>query len=229
MIRYINELKNIHENEDVWIIGAGSSMNYVDPSFFDNKITIGLNHVGVKYKTKYIVTKDLVKNGFRELPNSDNPPFNSEFVIASELDKGGLNPVPNYNESMCEVYRKYKSKFYFFKHTKFNDTSVIRKDSNKLFLSTSTITSAVHFGGFIGAKNIIICGHDILAIDNKLYFDEYTKPSNRGVQNFWNKRNFKNDTMILRDIMKKEYGTNIFSLNPFIGFGLEGHTYESLK
>jgi len=229
MVRYINELKNIHENEDVWIIGAGSSMNYVDPSFFANKITIGLNHVGVKYKTKYIVTKDLVKNGFRELPNSDNPPFNSDFVIASEMDKGGLNPVPNYDESVCEVYRKYKSKFYFFKHTKFNDTSVIRKNSNKLFLSTSTITSAVHFGGFIGAKNIIICGHDILAIDNKLYFDEYTKSGSRGVQNFWNNRNFKNDTMILRDIMKKEYGTNIFSLNPFIGFGLEGHTYESLK
>ena len=52
--------------------------------------------------------------------------------------------------------------------------------------------------------------------------------NSKGVQSFWNKRNFKNETMILRDIMKKEYGTNIFSLN-FIGFGLEGHSYESLK
>lgn len=230
-VRYIDSLKDVHKNQDIWVIGAGSSMNYVDPSFFDNKITVGLNHVGVKYKTKYIVTKDLVKNGFGELPNVDNPPFNSEYIIASEWDKGGLGPSKNCDETACDLYRKYKSKFYFFKHqkSKFGDTSVINKNSSELFLSTSTITSAVHFSGFLGAKNIIICGHDILAIDNKLYFDEYTRKSSTGVQDFWNKRNFKNETMILRDIMKKEYGTNIFSLNPFIGFGLEGHSYESLK
>ena len=46
-VRYIDSLKDVHKNQDIWVIGAGSSMNYVDPSFFDNKITVGLNHVGV--------------------------------------------------------------------------------------------------------------------------------------------------------------------------------------
>ena len=75
----------------------------------------------------------------------------------------------------------------------------------------------------------MVCGHDLLSIDNKLYFDEYTKKSNQGTQQYWNNRDFKNDTMKLRDIMKSEYNTNIYTLNPFIGFGLEGHSYESYK
>ena len=32
-IRYIDSLKDKHKNEDIWVIGAGASMNYVDPSF----------------------------------------------------------------------------------------------------------------------------------------------------------------------------------------------------
>ena len=36
----IKELKDIHTGQDIWIIGAGSSMDFVDPSFFDNKICI---------------------------------------------------------------------------------------------------------------------------------------------------------------------------------------------
>ena len=36
------ELKDIHKGEDIWILNAGSSMNFVDNSFFDNKITMSL-------------------------------------------------------------------------------------------------------------------------------------------------------------------------------------------
>jgi len=229
-MKYINEFKNKHLNEDIWVICAGSSMNYVDPSFFENKTTIGLNHVGVKYKTNYTVIKDLVVNGFNELANCENPPFNSDYVIASEWDKG-YGYTLNTDITLNKTYEKYQDKFYFFKHIKngHGNTTAIKKDSDMLFISTSTITTAVHFAGYMGAKNIMICGHDLLAIDNKLYFDEYTKKSNQGTQKYWNNRDFKNDTMKLRDIMKQEYDTNIYTLNPFIGFGLEGHTYDSYE
>ena len=45
MNKSITELRNIHKGQDIWIIGAGSSMDYVDPSFFENKITIGVNQM----------------------------------------------------------------------------------------------------------------------------------------------------------------------------------------
>ena len=41
----ISELKEIHTGEDVWVLAAGPSMNYLDPSFFENKVTVGVNRI----------------------------------------------------------------------------------------------------------------------------------------------------------------------------------------
>ena len=37
--------KNIHKDKDIYVIGSGSSCDFIDNSFFDNKITIGINQV----------------------------------------------------------------------------------------------------------------------------------------------------------------------------------------
>lgn len=229
-VRYIDLLKNKHMGSDIWVLGSGASLNYVEPSFFENKITIGLNHVGVKYKITYAFLKDMVKNGFSELPNCSNPPFNSDYIIASEWDKGGLGSKLNTDPTLNPVYAKYMDKFYFFKHIKngFGNMSVVHKDSDEMFISTSTITSAVHLAGYMGAKNIMICGHDILAIDGKLFFDEYTNKSSVVWQDFMINRDIRNDTVMLRETMAEVYGTNVYTLNPFIGFDVEGHKYEKL-
>ena len=41
----IKELKDVHKGEDIWLVLAGSSMDYVSGDFFENKIVIGQNHV----------------------------------------------------------------------------------------------------------------------------------------------------------------------------------------
>ena len=42
LMNNVIDFKAIHEGEDIWIIAAGPSMNYVDNSFFENKVTIGI-------------------------------------------------------------------------------------------------------------------------------------------------------------------------------------------
>ena len=42
-MKKLEEFKNIHINEDIYVIGSGSSLNYIDKSFFENKITIFMN------------------------------------------------------------------------------------------------------------------------------------------------------------------------------------------
>ena len=39
-VRYIDSLKNKHVGSDIWVLGSGASLNYVEPSFFENKICI---------------------------------------------------------------------------------------------------------------------------------------------------------------------------------------------
>ena len=102
--RYVSSLKDVHIGSDIWVLGSGASMNYVEPSFFENKITIGLNTVGVRYKTNYTMLKDLVRNGAKEVRNCKSPPFNSDYVIASEWDKGGLGNRLNTDPSLNKIY-----------------------------------------------------------------------------------------------------------------------------
>ena len=59
MNKSITELKNIHKGQDIWIIGAGSSMDYVDSSFFDNKICISVNQMYQYFPCEYVVGRDL--------------------------------------------------------------------------------------------------------------------------------------------------------------------------
>ena len=59
MNKTIQELKDIHKGEDIWVIGAGSSMNFVDSSFFENKISISVNQMYEKFPCEYVVGRDL--------------------------------------------------------------------------------------------------------------------------------------------------------------------------
>ena len=36
---------DIHKNEDIYIICSGKSCDFIDESFFKNKITLGINQV----------------------------------------------------------------------------------------------------------------------------------------------------------------------------------------
>lgn len=227
MTKYISDFKNKHLGEDIWIICAGSSMNYIDTSFFDNKITLGVNKVGKKYRCKYAILKDLVKNGAKEIAECESPPFNSDYVFASEWDKGGLVPYLNTDPSLNKLYEKYPDKFYFYKHIKngFKDESAFDMEDH-FFISTSTISTAVHVSAYMGAKNIMICGHDLLSIDNKMYFDEYGKPPTKGMQDFFINRDIHADTKLVRERVKEIYGCNVHTLNPFIGYDMEGLAFN---
>ena len=84
----------------------------------------------------------------------------------------------------------------------------------------------------MGAKNIIICGHDCGCINDEPNFDGYHNESTYKI--IW--RNGKDDykkwlkkieqnTIDLKKLLMKTYDCNICSLNPFINFGLEGNIY----
>ena len=236
----IKELKNLHKGKDLWVLGSGPSLNFIDSSFFENKILIGLNRVYkfVDCKFDYVLIKDLPY--FEKI---DKEMFkNSNFkLVMSKMQYGDFKKKPNI----------YSEEHYIFDHPeKINeepDLSAIRKDSDKLVVGHSTITSAIHFAAYLGAKNIILVGHDCGMIDNESNVTGY----NKGTLEVWNKTyakygwvadpsgpapsmkavtmdlvsKFERQTCAVSKKITKEYGCNIHSLNPFINLNLEGHTY----
>ena len=49
MRRPLTELKNEQQGKDIYVLGAGRSMDWIPTDFFDGKITVGVNDVWAKY------------------------------------------------------------------------------------------------------------------------------------------------------------------------------------
>lgn len=206
------ELKNTHLDQDIWIIASGPSAGFVDQVFFDGKITIGVNRIWNHFETTYIVVKesvvlqDAVKSG--------------SIVIASKHNCGDV----------AYQVSKAKGDFYYFEHGKNGleqvDLDVIGTD--RIVVSFSTITSAMHLAAYMGAKNILLVGHDCGSIDGALNFDGYPENLMRS-EPFY--RDFLSriepQSLAVRDRLIQVYGCRVYSLNPFLNLGLEDHCYES--
>lgn len=214
----IKDLKDTHVSKDIWVIGSGPSMNYVNPSFFDNKITIGVNRVSKWFPCNYIVAKD--PKGFEDIKNN----LNNSDLILSKHQYGTLT-----NRLNSVDYKHYIFD-HFPKPNQNPMVQLIERASDKIIVSWSTITSAIHIAAYMGAKNIIICGHDCGTIDGKSTIDGYydniqsEQGSDAGYIN-WLKQ-ISGHTEQLKKKLKEVYDCNIHSLNPFINFKLEGNKYE---
>lgn len=219
----ILSLKDKHLNEDIYIIASGASMDYIHPSFFDGKTTIGLNQVYKKYDCTYLVRKEV---------KFIMPSLNTgAIVIVSEYDSGNLNSgAEKLNTNKIQHPRLYYFKHLNNEHT-IVDTSVISENSNTIVVSFSTITTAMHLAAYMGAFNIILCGHDAGILDGKMNFEGYSNDiketpwQNWGQYRQWLKI-IESQTLQVKKKIEEVYDINVVSLNPFVNFGLEGHKYE---
>ncbi len=192
-------------------------MNWVEPSFFDNKVTVGVNEVYRKYDCDYLIRKESI--GSEEMLKKAN---GIAQIVMSMGDCGNPNvPNPVYSD-VIYFYHEQNGLIHI-------DFSVMDRDDH-LIVSYSTITSAIHLAAYMGAKNIMICGHDCGMIDGGVNFKGYyLDPRTTDEDERYRKwlTEIEPQTRTVMDKIKEYYGCNIHSLNPFINLGMEGHKWES--
>jgi hypothetical protein len=216
----ISALKNAHKNEDIYVLGSGATLNFINPIFFKNKITICVNEVGQEYlpKTKYVLTKhhpEAIKHA-EKMPRTK--------VIVSFGDCGNqyaktLPDLPNlygfyHKQNMCEHARV--------------DRDWPDQEAG-LYVSWSSITSAMHFAAYLGAKNIILVGHDCGELDGQTWVKNYGYEfGNQSDMAEAKQRNyaFEVQSIAVKQKLKNLYECDIYSLNPFINYNLEGISYR---
>ena len=223
--RPVSLLKDRHKGEDIHVIGSGASGNFLDPSYFEGKTTIGINRVFRRFPCTYTVLKE----------------FNGAAAHA-ELCESGSIPVVARGESgnLATGSRQSNSLFfrepgtYFFDHLENGlrnvDMSPIGSAGDRLVVSWSSITSAMHLAALMGARNIVLVGHDCGLVDGESTIDGYYANMDNAP---WGSTTQYNDwldeieaqTIAVRSALKAAYGCNVVSLNPFVNFGLEGHSY----
>jgi len=223
--RSIVGFKGRHAGEDIYIIAAGASCDYIDPSFFDGKVVIGVNRVFRKFRCDYVIMKEYGGAAWiEELDKSKAIP------IISKWDSGNIKQG---KQRLNTDYFRNPQCIYFdhLENTReVVDLSVIEDDTGKLVVSYSSITTAMHLAAWLGARNILLVVHDCGTLDSKENFEGYNDANTimpwrePGEYRAWLGK-IESQTVAVRNQIRGKYALNIYSLNPFVNFGLEGHLY----
>lgn len=229
----MKKFKGLHTGSDIWVLASGASMTYMHESFFNNKITLGVNSMYKKFPCMYTIVKEqeliqpAVLSGSMVFCSKYNCGGNGELNNGASLGAIDFDHLPNAGTSI--------------------DLSPVTDESDRLVVSYSTITSALHLAYYMGAKNIIVCGHDCGKLDGEMnfkgYYDyniNYSEVSRfNSAENMYfdaegrkEKYNgyvskFLPQTMQVINKLRSK-GVNVCSINPFINFQLEGHEYAAI-
>lgn len=220
----IAQLKNKHLGQDIWCIAAGSSMDFVDPSFFEGKIVIGQNQVYKKYPCTYVLMKDLLESprfprSIKQLKKLNIPLIYSKYYAGHH--SAGLNRT-DYQNSY--VYDNVDNRAKLQDHLDAIGTEI-------MVAKRSSITSIMNIAAYMGAKNIIICGVDCGTINGNTYFEGYKEndwrsgPNNSNIKDWLAATDSLN--IAIRDKICEKYDCNIYSLNPFMNFKLDGNEFKA--
>lgn len=213
MIKDARIFRNKHKGETIWVVGSGATLKHIDPSFFADKIAIGMNKVPATIPCSYAICCDypfIVDSCKYNLPTFT--PRTCRRVIRSFTIE----------EWLWHINEPEPKNLYSFRHPPhyYDGTAFSLPNDGEVGVGTTVAVSAVSLAAYMGAKTIILCGVDLGELDGEQNLDGYYSTPNPGRYNVFYDQ--------IRATVKflREHGVNVYSLNPFINLGLEGHTFH---
>jgi len=202
-MKWINELYGKYKG-DIYILGSGPSLAYLEQSFFDGKIVIGLNYVYKDWRCDYTLTHHHCMA--QEAINDGTT------LITSEIGTCHPNNPPH----------NFQGEYYVYKHTLQGYSEVdLTQFPEKIGAAGTPVVAALQIAYLMGAKNIILVGVDGGQIDGQYNYKDYTIPTDTGHAGRVEKAIRETANML------REKGINVHSLNPFLNLTLEDHKFVS--
>jgi hypothetical protein len=201
-----------HVGETAYVIGSGKTLQFYNPVFFQDKLTIGVNFGWslTLDRVDYMVTK--YHDKARAWCKSDRVGV----LFVSRGDTGQFEKVIDDNPEYV-VFDHEPNKVQDFTGTDFPNDGLV--------VSYSTITSAMHLAALMGVANIVTVGADCGTLDDGTNVDGY-QPEKSSLQpeRF---PDFELQNRVVANILRKRYGVNVMSMLPFVTPNMEGHRFVS--
>ena len=220
----LSDLQDIHHGKTIWVFGSGASIEFLDPTFFDDKICISTNLVAEQFPLKsfYLfshyhpaVKRQLSNPGLRSAVTHDvcSTRWTSQKLYGKEGEWCFGNPAPeNVIINNLSFRDPIGSAFDPFIHNK----------DGELVFGSSSIHGSIHLGAHMGAKHIVVVGADCGTIDGQNRIEGY--PAGDTPWKLYDRHLIR-----MKKWLREKYGTTTYSLNPFVNFNLEGHTFEGVS
>lgn len=166
-MKKLSDLYNIHKGKDIYIIGTGASFRVFPHSFFDHKITIGLNLAWQLIDVDYAITM---------VPHLNFPEF---LNVPRPARTKWITKQDKYASHATSEMQTYADENYYYFRTDgqpsingLDEPSeagrvldwVENPNDEFLYLWTSISQTAVNLAANMGGKNIILVGCDNCAL-----------------------------------------------------------------
>lgn len=228
----IKGLHNKHKGQDIYILCSGPSVDYFSRDFFNNKIVISVNRSYTALSIdicKYVIFQDYNEDLISDVYNAPGV-----LMIIPER-AGGRDELKSFVEWEQFFFEREfpehnPKQRYYFKHCE-NSVGTLPEllewnNPNYLVINKNTTNSALHLAAQLGAKNIILVGHDGCLLDGQANHHDYWRRFNendyRESYLEWMGGNLELTSKVRKKLIDV-FNVNIYSLNPFLSFALDGH------
>lgn len=208
----LEELRNKHEGETVWVLGSGPSLNFLSPEFFHDKLTVSTNYSArvLGHDPDYAFTH------YHE--NSTSLLSDSGTVVTIEKDTMSREPWMGEKPSNLVLaptaYDRPPG-------SEWNPLTSHRPVPGTIAYGSSSLHGSMHLAAIMGARFIILVGADCGQIDGEDRVAGY--PDGHKLWELYNRHH-----KLMKDYLAEEYGVEVHSLNPFINLNLEGHEFAGV-
>ena len=227
----LKDYKKKYEGQDIYVVGSGKSCDFIDPSFLENKISIGINQVYQRFRCTYLLKKEIIS---KTDPIFEQAKYSTLFFSQnSHGGKGGKGNIIKEKIDKFQLPKEVTDNIVIYPHfpnlhSKDTEEQVLEKlktEEDKLFTSFSSITTGIHLAYYMGAKNIILIGHDCCTINGENNMSGYHTDASMkcwGKNDAAGKKKYKNWLNEIRKTTRfmqtslRTLGTNLVSINPTI-------------
>jgi len=212
----LSDLKDCQKGETAWVLGSGGTLNYLDPAFFADKLTVSTNAgpalFGVRHSdfifTHYHACVPDALNYADVVVTLAGDTLTQQPWLGDVPDRLVLIPQDTY-VGPSDVWDP-------------NSTHRPRPDS--LVYGSSSLHGAMHLAAHIGAAHIVMVGADCGVLDGTTNLHGYVGFDDDGHQARILSL-YERDHRRMKRYLTDTYGVSVYSLNPFINLNLEGHKF----
>ena len=219
VLMLLTDLEGRHAGEDVWVLGSGASMNFLNPRFFDDKVVVATNLAAHGFGV--ISDRVYVHSHYHENVQFQLRP---DWVFVTPRGDRGFAGSPTFEAENVVFYEHQPTGNAF-------DVEAMWHESG-LVVGSSSIHGSMHLAAYMGARNVILVGADCGLVDGESNYSGYldergNSKSGDLIENDqlkWFAR-WDRDLVQVKQKLISVYGCGVYSLNPFVNYNLEGHSF----
>ena len=207
----LEDFRDVHCCKTVYVFGSGATLNYLAPSFFDDKICVATNFAGSVFGLRrYYVFSH----------------YHADAVAEAALPQTVAVFTPHREHGTDAEFLGFMPKIVTFPTTtgrpgtSFNPSG---KDwptlDNSLVIGSSSIHGAMHLAAYLGAKFIVLVGADCGTLGGAERVEGYVQGEHP-----WEL--YESHLRDMKQRLWDVYGCQVYSLNPFVNYSLEGTQYR---